>query len=82
MSKFLKLTCLIINVNRINKILISTNPNKYHISLNNKINGFISFSFGVVHTEVDKIDISEEENFIDYNIVSKWINDGFTHLKI
>ena len=60
MSRFIKLSTIVINTNYINKILI--NPNHYSIYLNNT-----NISFDT------KINVCAVKSPIDYNIMSDWI---------
>ena len=77
MSKFIKLTNFIININYIHSIVIK--PNKYHINvLSNKFDGSIwsSFGFGIgtIYSSNSEIEICETKHSNDYKIVSDWID--------
>ena len=79
MSKFIKLTNILLNTNNINKILIK--PNKYFIYImNNEINGFMwivgRFWLGNISTynTSSEIEVCETKHPIDYKIVSERIS--------
>ena len=77
MSRFLKLTNMIINTNDIHKILIY--PNKYDIYIvSKKIDGFSwscnIFGFGNISTHESQIQVCETKHSTDYKIVSEWIS--------
>jgi len=77
MSKFLKLTNLIINVNYIHSIFIK--PNKYNIYIvSNKIDGLnfsiAGFGIGNISSHNYEIEVCETKNLDDYKIVSDWID--------
>ena len=76
MSKFIKLTNLLLNTNDIHKILI--HPNKYFIHIvSKKIKGFswsiYGFGLGNIYSYTSEIEICKEKHSIDYKIVSHWI---------
>jgi hypothetical protein len=76
MTKFLKLTRLIINTKYIHSIVI--HPNKYCINVaSNKFEGskwnVIGFGFGNISSYNCEIEVCETQNPNDYNIVSDWI---------
>jgi hypothetical protein len=76
MSKFIKLTNLIININCIQSIVIK--PNKYYILIaSNKFDGskwsFAGFGFGTISSYNSEIEICETQHSSDYKIVSDWI---------
>jgi len=83
MSKFIKLTNLIININCIQSIVIK--PNKYYILIaSNKFDGskwsFAGFGFGTIssyNSEIasynSEIEVCETQHSSDYKIVSEWI---------
>ncbi len=73
MSRFMKLTNILINTNDIYKIIIQ--PNKYHIYICSK--EFIGFNFigiGYISSNSSEIEVCEIKHSIDYKIVSDWIN--------
>lgn len=76
MSKFLKLTNFIINVNDIHIILIK--PNKYYINVITKrvdgVNwGFVGFGIGNISSYINEIEVCETKHSIDYKKVTEWI---------
>jgi len=72
MSRFIKLSSLVINSSHINKILIE--KNKYEIHTISGTNDFLFFGTGDISNKT-KIKICEKENPIDYKILTKWINE-------
>jgi hypothetical protein len=79
MSKILKLTRLIININYIHSIDI--NPNKYYVNIiSNKFDGstwsgFGGFGYGSISSDNYGVEVCETKNSIDYKIVSNWIDN-------
>ena len=72
MSRFLKLTNFVFNTNDIHKILI--HPDKYCIHIVNKrMEGFIIFGTGVIHSHSFEIDVCKTAHSTDYNLVTDWI---------
>ncbi len=77
MSKFIKLTNLILNSNHIQKILIT--QTKYYIYINDKnIDGsnwvVAGFGIGNISSHASTIEVCQIEDAVDYKIVSDWIN--------
>ena len=77
MSKFLRLTNLIININHIHTIDIK--PNKYFINImSNQFNGLqwtaAGFGFGNISSHNYEIEVCETKNSSDYKIVSDFID--------
>jgi len=76
MSKFIKLTSLVINTSYISKIVI--NPNKYCIYMvKNEINGshtLFNAGAGLCSSKSHEIEIRDDDP-INYNIISEWINN-------
>ncbi len=77
MSRFLKLTNIILNTNDIHKIVIQ--PNKYCIHIESKkINGFNwgigGSGVGIISSYASEIEVCETKHSIDYKIVSDWIS--------
>jgi hypothetical protein len=77
MSKFLRLTNLIININYINTIVIT--PNKYCINImSNQFNGLhwtvAGFGIGNISSNNYEIEVCETKHSSDYKIVSDWID--------
>ena len=78
MSKFIKLTNLIININYIHSIGIK--PNKYYIYvMSNKFDGskwsVAGFGIGTISSYNSEIEVCESKHSNDYKIVSNWINN-------
>ena len=76
MSKFLKLTNFLLNINDIHKILIT--PNKYYIQIvGKKLDGFswnfCGFGIGDISSHTSVIEVCETKHSTDYKIVSDWI---------
>ena len=79
MTRFIKLTTMLLNTNNINKILIK--PNKYYIHIMNKdLNGFGFIFAGTGWIDISSLDyesklmICETIHPIDNKIVSEWID--------
>lgn len=78
MSKFIKLTNLMINANYIHSIVIK--PNKYCINvISNKLDGFQfsavgGFGIGGLYSNNCEIEVCETNNANDYKTISKWID--------
>lgn len=77
MSKFLRLTNLIININHIHTIDIK--PNKYFINIvSNQFNGLqwtaAGFGFGQISSDNYEIEVCETKHSYDYKIVSDFID--------
>ena len=77
MSKFIKLTNLIINSNYIHSIVI--NPNKYYIYLmSNKFDGskwsVAGTGIGSISSYNSEIEVCKTEHSSDYKIISDWID--------
>jgi hypothetical protein len=78
MSKFIKLTNLIININYIRSIVIK--PNKYYINVaSNNFDGsnwnISGFGMGTISSYHYEIELCETKHSSDYKIVSDWINN-------
>jgi hypothetical protein len=76
MSKFIKLTNLIININCIHSIVIK--PNKYYIHVvSNKFDGskwsVAGFGMGTISSHNSEIEVCETKHPGDHKIVSDWI---------
>ena len=73
MSRFLKLTDAIINVNHIR--LIQLKSNKYKIQLaTNYFDGFWLLGSGSIKSNSYEVTVCEKEHPEDYKLVTKWIN--------
>jgi hypothetical protein len=76
MSKFIKLTNLIINTNYIQSIVIK--PNKYYINVAiNKFDGsqwsVTGFGMGTISSYNNEIEVCETKHSSDYKILNDWI---------
>lgn len=76
MSKFIKLTNLVININYIQSIVVK--PNKYYIKVvSNTFDGsywtFAGFGIGSISSYHSEIEVCKTENSSDYKIISDWI---------
>jgi hypothetical protein len=75
MSRFLKLTSMILNTNDIHQIII--HPNKYYI-MTKSFSGFgMSFAgtgFNTISSNELHMEVCETKDPNDYKIVSDWIN--------
>lgn len=75
MSKFLKLTNIIINKNLIHHIVL-TNPDKIIIHLMaNKTDGLLMFGGGGINSYNTTIKLCKTEHSKDFKIVDDWINN-------
>jgi hypothetical protein len=79
MTRFIKLTNMLLNTNNINKILIK--PNKYFIYVaDKKFDGFVWLIGGsgmgnfTTCNNTTEIEICETKDPIDYKMVSEWID--------
>ncbi len=77
MSKFIKLTNILLNTNDIHKIVIT--PNKYYIHVvGKKLNGFSwsagGFGLGVISSYTSEMEVCETKHSTDYKLVSDWID--------
>lgn len=73
MSRFIKLSNIVLNVAHINKIDIG--KNKYYINLlNNSPSGFYIFMFGVISSEYSNYIVCANKNPSDYKVVTEWLN--------
>jgi hypothetical protein len=77
MSKFVKLTKMLINEKYIQSIIIK--PNKYFINLNSsKFYGstwtIAAFGNGTISSYNSEIEVCETQNSDDYKILSEWID--------
>lgn len=73
MKRFLKLTNIIINTNKIVSITIS--PSKYTICIDNHyFNGWFLFGGGCIGSSQSIVTIYNIDEPTDYQIVKSWIN--------
>ena len=72
MTRFLKLTSIIINTAKI--VTIDVLPTKYTICMSNqKIDGWLLFTSGAVESYNTKIEVCENKHPDDYQTVKEWI---------
>ena len=72
MSRFLRLTNLLINVNQIRKIDIKPNEYKIHL-IPSELSGFMLLGSGTFQSAAERYTISEKEHETDYKMISEWI---------
>ena len=78
MSKFIKLTNFIININYIQSIVIK--PNKYYINIvSNTFDGskwsIAGFGMGTISSYNSEIEVCETKHSSDYKKISDWIDN-------
>ncbi len=75
MSRFLKLTQLVINTTKIGTI--EKKQNKYYVHLleGSSLSGFLFFGSGIFETKYCTIEICKDIHSIDYQIMEKWVNN-------
>ena len=73
MTRFLKLTRLVINTSKIGTI--ENKQNKYYVQLldGSTLSGFSLFGSGKMATEFYTLEICKDINSIDYQIIDKWV---------
>ena len=72
MSRFLRLTNYLINVNQIRKIEIKPNEYKIHL-MPDKFSGMLLAGSGSFTYSSEFYTVSEKEHILDYKIVTDWI---------
>ena len=72
MSRFLRLTNLLINVNQIRRIDIKPNEYKIHL-IPSELSGFMLLGSGTFQSAAERYTISEKEHETDYKMISEWI---------
>jgi hypothetical protein len=77
MSKFIKLTNVIINTNNVYSIVIA--PNKYTIHMVSKYFSGLNWSFygfgvGSISSHTSEIEVCKIKHSTDYKMVSDWID--------
>ena len=82
MSRFLRLTNTLVNVNQIR--FIDINPDEYKIKLiSSNFRGVILFGSGNIESDNTRITITKKENLEDYTIVSDWLlSEKFNNVDI
>lgn len=74
MRRFIKLTNKIINISSIQKI--ECHENQYSLLMNNNhITGVFIMSSGFINSNSDYIVIYKDKNPMDYEIITKFIDD-------
>jgi hypothetical protein len=73
MSKFLKLTSLILNTNHISRVIAKQNLYEIHL-MNYGSNGFHLMGTGSLCNSVDVYQVCSETHTNDYKKVSDWIH--------
>jgi hypothetical protein len=72
MTKFIKLTSMILNTRHINRIIVE--PNRYYIYINNiNIDGLMLLGSGFIDSNNQKIIICQTNKSEDYKIITDWI---------
>lgn len=73
MSRFIKLTNLVINTNAIK--YISSKENVFYITLKSSdFSGFLFAGSGTIGTDNDIIKVSNVQDSTDYQTIKKWID--------
>jgi hypothetical protein len=73
MTRYIRLTNIIINTSKI--ITVDISPTKYRIHFDNKkIDGWMLFSSGTVESIDNKIEICKNLHPKDFKIMERWIN--------
>ena len=72
MSRFIRLTNFLINVNQIRKIDIKPNEYKIHL-IPSELSGFMLLGSGTFQSAAERYTISEKEHETDYKMISEWI---------
>ena len=73
MHQFLKLKCVVINMNHVSKI--TTLNNKHYIYMNQVLAGAFFGIGGGIASSPDYIEVCEKIHYDDYKTVSDWINN-------
>ena len=74
MSRFIKLTNIIINKNIIQHIQINKDKFLIHL-MTNKTDAFLMLGGGTYESHNTEIEICKNKNFNDYNKINDWINN-------
>lgn len=75
MSKFLKFTNAVININKIAYIEAMTDSYKIGIDTSPQFSGFSVYGTGFVNSTPNYITVCKKKDPVDYNILTKFIND-------
>ena len=74
MTRFLKLTNMIINTAKI--VTIDVLPTKYTIRMSDqKMDGWLLFTSGSVESKNTEINVCKTEHPIDYQVVKEWVRN-------
>jgi hypothetical protein len=72
MHSFIKLTSMMLNTSKINKITIDNH--KYYVYMNNNnTSAFMFFLSGFTISNTDIIEICKYTNYADYTIMTDWM---------
>jgi hypothetical protein len=74
MTRFLKLTQLVINTSKIGTIEKKQNKYYVHMLEGTSLSGVLFFGSGTFSTTCDPIEICKEQHSGDYKIMEDWIN--------
>ncbi len=72
MSRFLRLTNFLFNINQIRRIDIKPNEYKIHF-IPSELSGIIFLGSGTFQSAAETYTVSEKENETDYKMISEWI---------
>ena len=77
MSKFIRLSNFLFNLNDIQQIVIK--PNKYLVHVTGKqINGYFGlFGIGYIQSYTNEIEVCKTAHSSDYKIMTDWINTHY-----
>ena len=78
MSRFLRLTNLLINVNQIRKIEMPTGTYKIHL-IPTEFSGFTFVGSSAFQSAAESYTVTEKDHILDYKIVSDWIENDKNH---
>ena len=73
-SRFLRLTCFLINVNQIRRIDINPGVYKIHL-IPSEISGFTVVGSGTFQSSTETYTTTEKDNIIDYKLISDWLEN-------
>lgn len=73
MTRFIRLTNIVLNTSKIIKIESLKSTYIMHIS-DHYTTGFFLITFGTINSTNNRIVICKDDNPIDYKIVTNWIN--------
>ena len=74
MTRFLKLTQLVINTSKIGTIEKKQNKYYVHMLEGTSLSGFLFFGSGIFESKYCTIEICKQQHSIDYKIMEDWIN--------